>query len=46
MAGTLSEPAAQDGLTKWADLAKKYSKGDPTKDENDQAAIFARARPA
>jgi N,N'-diacetylchitobiose transport system substrate-binding protein len=39
--GTLSEPAAQEGLTKWADLARKYSKGDPTKDENDQAAIFS-----
>ena len=31
-----SRPRRQ-GLTKWADLAKKYSKGDTTKDENDQA---------
>jgi N,N'-diacetylchitobiose transport system substrate-binding protein len=44
--GTLSEPAAQDGLTKWADLAKKYSKGDPTKDETDQAAIFSQGQTA
>lgn len=44
--GTLSEPAAQEGLTKWADLAKKYSKGDPTKDENDQAAIFSQGQTA
>jgi len=42
--GTLSEPAAQDALTKWADLANKYSKGDPTKDENNQAAIFAQGQ--
>jgi len=40
-AGTLSQPQAQAGLQKWADLVKKYSKGDPTKDENDQDAIFA-----
>jgi len=44
--GTLSEQASQDGLTKWADLAKKYSKGDPTKDENDQAAIFSQGQTA
>ncbi|HEU4423161.1 MAG TPA: extracellular solute-binding protein [Pilimelia sp.] len=43
---TLSESAAQDGLTKWADLAKKFSKGDPTKDENDQAAIFSQGQTA
>lgn len=44
--GTLSEPAAQEALTRWADLAKKYSKGDPTKDENNQAAIFAQGQTA
>jgi len=40
-AGSLSQPPAQAGLQKWADLQKNYSKGDPTKDENDQDAIFA-----
>jgi len=44
--GTLSEQASVDGLTKWAELAKKYSKGDPTKDENDQAQIFAQGQTA
>jgi N,N'-diacetylchitobiose transport system substrate-binding protein len=44
--GTLSDPKAQDGLTKWADLAKKYSKGDRTKDESDQAAIFSQGQTA
>jgi N,N'-diacetylchitobiose transport system substrate-binding protein len=44
--GTLSEQPAQDGLTKWADLAKKYSKGDPTKDESDLAAIFSQGQTA
>jgi len=39
--GTLSQSSAQKGLTDWADLVKKYSKGDVTKDENDQDAIFA-----
>jgi N,N'-diacetylchitobiose transport system substrate-binding protein len=42
--GTLSDPAAQQGLQKWVDLAKKYSKGDPTKDENDQAQVFAQGK--
>jgi N,N'-diacetylchitobiose transport system substrate-binding protein len=37
--GTLSEPAAIEGLKKWVELAKTYSKGDPTKDENDIAAV-------
>jgi N,N'-diacetylchitobiose transport system substrate-binding protein len=45
-AGTLAEPTAQAGLTKWADLVKKYSSGDITKDENDQAAIFAQGQSA
>jgi N,N'-diacetylchitobiose transport system substrate-binding protein len=38
--GTLEDPSAEQGLQKWADLAKQYSKGDPTKDENDQDAIY------
>jgi len=42
--GTLSEPAAQQGLTKWADLAKTYSTGDPTKDESDQDAVYAQGK--
>ena len=45
-AGTLSQPQAQAGLQKWADLQKNYSKGDPTKDENDQDAIFAQGHAA
>lgn len=44
--GTLSEPKALAGLQKWADLQKTYSKGDPTKDENDQDAIFAQGHAA
>lgn len=44
--GTLAEPTAQAGLTKWSDLVKKYSSGDITKDENDQAAIFAQGQSA
>lgn len=39
--GTLSDSKSLAGLQKWADLQKKYSKGDPTKDENDQDAIYA-----
>jgi N,N'-diacetylchitobiose transport system substrate-binding protein len=42
--GTLSEPAAQAGLTKWADLVKKYSVGDKTKNELDQAQIYAQGQ--
>jgi N,N'-diacetylchitobiose transport system substrate-binding protein len=42
--GQLSQPAAVAGLQKWADLVKKYSKADPSKDENDQAAIFAQGQ--
>ena len=51
-ARTASGPArcrsrkALAGLQKWADLQKKYSKGDPTKDENDQDAIFAQGHAA
>jgi N,N'-diacetylchitobiose transport system substrate-binding protein len=44
--GTLSDPASQEGLQKWADLVKKYSKGDKTKDENDQDAIFSQGQTA
>lgn len=44
--GTLSDPQAQAGLQKWADLVKNYSAGDVTKDENDQAAIFAQGESA
>jgi N,N'-diacetylchitobiose transport system substrate-binding protein len=42
--GTLSEPAAQEGLTKWGDLVKKYYSGDKTKNEVDQAAVFAQGQ--
>jgi len=44
--GTLSESASVEGLKKWADLVKKYSKGDVTKDENDQDAIFGQGHAA
>jgi N,N'-diacetylchitobiose transport system substrate-binding protein len=44
--GTLEQSAALTGLQKWADLTKTYSKGDPTKDENDQDAIFAQGHAA
>ncbi|GAA1761204.1 extracellular solute-binding protein [Luedemannella helvata] len=44
--GTLSSPEAQAGLTKWADLVKNYSKGDVTKDEADQDAVFAQGHAA
>jgi len=40
-AGQLSQPASIQGLQKWVDMVKKYSKADPTKNENDQAGIFA-----
>jgi N,N'-diacetylchitobiose transport system substrate-binding protein len=45
-AGSLSQPTSLAGLQKWADLQKQYSKGDPTKDENDQDAIFAQGKSA
>ncbi|OLB74626.1 MAG: ABC transporter substrate-binding protein [Actinobacteria bacterium 13_2_20CM_2_71_6] len=44
--GTLEDSASVEGLKKWAELTKKYSKGDPTKDENDQDAIFAQGKTA
>ncbi len=42
--GQLSQPATVAGLQKWVDLVKKYSKADPAKDENDQAAIFSQGQ--
>jgi N,N'-diacetylchitobiose transport system substrate-binding protein len=45
-AGTLEQPSAIAGLQAWADLQKKYSAGDPTKDENDQDAIYAQGHAA
>ena len=45
-AGTLESSNATAGLQKWADLVKTYSKGDPTKDENDQDAIYAQGHAA
>jgi N,N'-diacetylchitobiose transport system substrate-binding protein len=45
-AGTLSQPAAVQGLQAWADLVHQDSKGDPTKDEGDQDAIFAQGHAA
>ncbi|MBO0868571.1 MAG: extracellular solute-binding protein [Micromonosporaceae bacterium] len=44
--GTLEQPAAEQGLQKWADLAKQFSKGDPTKDENDQDAVYGQGESA
>ena len=44
--GNLSDSKSVAGLQKWADLQKNYSKGDPTKDENDQDAIFAQGHAA
>jgi N,N'-diacetylchitobiose transport system substrate-binding protein len=44
--GTLSQPQAIQGLQAWADLQHNDSKGDPTKDENDQDAIFAQGHAA
>ncbi|MFC7528769.1 extracellular solute-binding protein [Actinoplanes sp. GCM10030250] len=39
--GQLSSPQSQEGLQKWVDAVKKYSKADVTKNENEQAGIFA-----
>jgi N,N'-diacetylchitobiose transport system substrate-binding protein len=38
--GQLEQPQSIAGLQKWVDMYKKYSKGDPTKDETDQAQAF------
>ena len=40
-AGQLEQPASVQGLQRWVDLVKKYSKAGPAKDESDQAGIFA-----
>jgi N,N'-diacetylchitobiose transport system substrate-binding protein len=45
-AGSLESPSAEAGLTQWANLAKTYSHGDPTKTEADQDAIFAQGNSA
>ncbi|MEN3305213.1 MAG: N,N-diacetylchitobiose transport system substrate-binding protein [Micromonosporaceae bacterium] len=45
-AGTLESQASEQGLQKWVDLTKTYSKGDPTKDENDQDAVYAQGSSA
>ncbi|GIF21421.1 N,N'-diacetylchitobiose transport system substrate-binding protein [Actinoplanes tereljensis] len=42
--GQLSQPASVQGLQRWVDMVKKYSKADPTKNENDQAGIFAQGQ--
>ena len=42
--GQLSQPASIEGLTRWVDMVKKYSKADPTKNENEQAGIFAQGQ--
>jgi N,N'-diacetylchitobiose transport system substrate-binding protein len=39
--GNLSSTESKKGLTDWSTLVKKYTKGDLTKDESDQDAIFA-----
>ncbi|HWS36275.1 MAG TPA: extracellular solute-binding protein [Actinoplanes sp.] len=39
--GQLSSPQSQEGLQRWVDMTKKYSKADPTKNENEQGAIVA-----
>jgi len=44
--GQLSQPASIQGLQRWVDMVKKYSKADPTKNENDQAGIFAQGESA
>ncbi|WP_433303024.1 extracellular solute-binding protein [Actinoplanes sp. CA-030573] len=40
----LSQPASIQGLQRWVDMVKKYSKADVTKNENDQAGIFAQGQ--
>jgi N,N'-diacetylchitobiose transport system substrate-binding protein len=41
--GQLSQPASIQGLQKWVDMVKKYSKADVSKDENDQSQIFGQS---
>jgi N,N'-diacetylchitobiose transport system substrate-binding protein len=42
--GNLSSTESKKGLTDWSNLVKKYTKGDLTKDESDQDAIFAQGK--
>jgi N,N'-diacetylchitobiose transport system substrate-binding protein len=42
----LSQPASVQGLQRWVDMVKKYSKADATKNETDQAGIFAQGQSA
>jgi N,N'-diacetylchitobiose transport system substrate-binding protein len=44
--GQLESSQAQQGLSEWATLATKYSKGGATKDESDQDAIMAQGHVA
>jgi N,N'-diacetylchitobiose transport system substrate-binding protein len=44
--GQLSQPQSVEGLQRWVDMVKKYSKADPTKNENDQANTFAQGTAA
>ncbi|MFF5082898.1 extracellular solute-binding protein [Actinoplanes sp. NPDC000266] len=44
--GQLSQPQSIEGLQRWVDMVKKYSKADPTKNENEQAGIFAQGTSA
>ncbi|MBM2615494.1 extracellular solute-binding protein [Actinoplanes sp. LDG1-06] len=44
--GQLSQPQSIEGLQRWVDMVKKYSKADPTKNENDQANTFAQGTAA
>ncbi|GLY07442.1 MULTISPECIES: extracellular solute-binding protein [Actinoplanes] len=44
--GKLSTPQSQEGLQRWVDLVKKYSKADVTKNENEQGAIVAQGSSA
>ena len=39
--GQLSQPASIQGLQRWVDMVKKYSKADYTKNENQQSSTFA-----
>ena len=41
--GTLSDPKVQEGLTNWKEITS-FSSGDKTKNEQDQAAIFAQGQ--
>jgi N,N'-diacetylchitobiose transport system substrate-binding protein len=45
-AGTLESPQSEAGLQQFATVAQKFSKGDPTKTEADQDAIFSQGHSA